>query len=599
MSEQRRAARPEELVDVSEWAAQELVVALSITSQAAETLLTRSLTLVNRLPRTLAALESGALHVGHLWPMLDKVAPIAKADVRAKVEAELLDWAAGRVTTPAQLGAKARRLVLQRDARDAAGRLTAALRRRGVFVRPDRAEGMAVLSALLTVPEAKALLDALGRYADDLDDDPEDRRTRGQKMADCLLDLVLRPSEQDRPPVQAQLTVVASVATLAGGDDPGEIGGEPVPAEMVRALARALGLLPPIDDPVTPAPAATAAPATTGTTPATGTSEAAEQRALEEWWAAAEERVLAEGWRGAEAPPLEEQLRFWAEEAAWQDSWWGDREPDPGPVEPAVDPCRSDHAEPPPTPVPEAPVPDHAPAEGTWAAADRAVEAAGAVLLDLDRALGRAAHAVRAAEAADLADEEALDDGRSATPDALAALAGASAEQRAVIAGLLDRTGGGGLVDRPRIAVVDALDGALLALTDSRGLRRLASCGASACRRAPGRCTHDLVDRPGLGPPHPSPGYRPSAELDRYLRARDRRCRFPGCRAPVPRGGELDHDRPWPDGPTDAANLTGYCTPHHRGKHQAPGWRHELAPDGTLTVTSPSGLVASSSPPPY
>ncbi len=83
------------------------------------------------------------------------------------------------------------------------------------------------------------------------------------------------------------------------------------------------------------------------------------------------------------------------------------------------------------------------------------------------------------------------------------------------------------------------------------------------------------------------------------MRARDRRCRFPGCRRPVPRGGELDHDRPYPHGDTSAGNLTGYCTGHHRGKHQAPGWRHTLAPDGTLTVTTPTDLGATTDPPPW
>ena len=96
------------------------MIALSITAEAAERLLARSLTLVHRLPGTLAALEAGALHPGHLWPMLEKVAPIANAPVRAEVEAELLRWAAGRVVTPAQLGAKARREVLHRDVRAAA-----------------------------------------------------------------------------------------------------------------------------------------------------------------------------------------------------------------------------------------------------------------------------------------------------------------------------------------------------------------------------------------------------------------------------------------------------------------------------------------------
>jgi hypothetical protein len=67
----------------------------------------------------------------------------------------------------------------------------------------------------------------------------------------------------------------------------------------------------------------------------------------------------------------------------------------------------------------------------------------------------------------------------------------------------------------------------------------------------------------------------------------------------VPRGGELDHDHPWPGGPTSATNLVGYCTAHHRGKHQAPGWRHRLTADGTLTVTTPSGLRATTTPPPF
>ncbi|WP_346621581.1 DUF222 domain-containing protein [Blastococcus montanus] len=622
MGEERRAARADVLADVSEWAVQELAVALSISSQAAQTLLIRSLTLVHRLPRTLAALESGALHVGHLWPLLEKVAPIVNATVRARVEADLLAWAAGRVTTPAQLGAKARRMVLARDARDAAGRLTARLRERGVFVRPDAADGMAVLHALLTVPEAQALVDALGRYADALADDPDDRRTRGQKMADCLLDCVLRPGETDLPPVQAQLTVVAGVSTLAGGDEPGEIGGEPVPAEMVRALARALGLLPgvaappddldSIADPVADAPPAARhadALSSPAAPPATD-PVTAEDRALEEWWAAVEERVLAEGWGGAEAPPPEEQLRLWNEEAAWQERYWDDLDRDDHgwDVEPSTgtDPDRipDDRDEGRGDEQPHAaPTSDRAPVGGPWAVADRAVESAGAVLLDLERALGAAGRAVAAAEAADLADEAAWRQGPggrfTAAPDALTALAAMADEQRATLADLLDATAGGTLVDRPRIAVVDALSGALLALTDSRELRRVATCGRDACRCRPGRCTHDLSGRPGLGPPPPTAGYRPGASLDRYLRARDRRCRFPGCRARVPRGGELDHDRPWPDGPTSAANLAGYCTPHHRGKHQAPGWQYELAADGTLTVTTPTGLVACTSPPPY
>lgn len=637
MSEERRAARPAVLADVSEWAAQELVVALSISSAAAEALLTRSLTLVHRLPRTLAALESGLLHPGHLWPMLDKVAPIADGKVRAEVEAQLLTWATGRVTTPAQLGDKARRVVLARDARAAAGRLTTALRDRGVWARPDATDGMALLSAFLTVPEAHALVDALGRYADALDD-PDDERTRGQKMADCLLDLVLRPGENDIAPVQAQLTLVASVSTMAGGDEPGEIGGEPVPAEMVRALALALGLLP---APAVPRPdedQAAGQPSAEDRVPARGNDSAeetpslvrhahpgdaapdegdrgatvddfcpttesqgsaAEQRALELWWAEVEERVLREEWGGEEDPPPEELLRWWEREAwlqhlpAASDLWDPREHPDRSPtavVPPAPDPAPDAHAD-----------SGSAVEPGTWAAVDQAIDTAGAVLLDLHRAVGRARDAVQRAEAADAADEQVWlkFPEMAAADDAITALAHVGDEQRAALAALLDAPAGGCLVDRPRIAVRDALTGALLALTDSTELRTNAHCGSRRCRRAPETCTHDLGNRPGLGPPPPTDGYRPGARLDRFLRARDRRCRFPGCRAPVPRGGELDHDRRYPDGPTSAANLAGYCTPHHRGKHQAPGWQHELAADGALTVTSPTGLVAVTTPPPY
>lgn len=670
MSAGRRASRPEVLADVSEWAPQEMVVALSITHAAAANLLERSLTLVHRLPRTLLALESGLIHDGHVWHLLDKVGPIADATIRARVERDVLDWVAGRsVTTPPQLAGKVRRSVLRHDVAAAAQRLVRALRERGVVTRPDRREGMAVVEALLTIPETEALMDALGRYADALDD-PHDGRSRGQKMADCLLDLVLRPGRHDHAPVQAQLTVVAGIPALLGGDQPGEVAGQVVPAEMVRALARAFGLLPGQEDAPGDAapgevPAIGDAPATEahadgdgdGPTavdraaprgePVDGDRYAAdgspEAEALESWWAAVEERALRGEWRGADAPPLEVLERWWAEEERWSEP----AEPEPRPpgaagdttapacgTSPPTGPSTSTGSAGPPTGPPasadsagqratatstatstagaaaaaaaaEADAGEAPPrSTGTaWSDADRAVERAGTALLDLQRATGRAVRAVDAAARAEAADEnDRQESGRgriSRARGALDALREATAEQRDALAALLDRGAGGGLVDRPRIAVVDELTGALLALTDSDELLRHATCGARRCRRDPARCDHDLSGRPGLGSPGPSGGYRPGAALDRFVRARDRRCRFPGCRRRVPRGGELDHDRPWPDGPTAAPNLVGYCTGHHRGKHQAPGWRHELAPDGTLTVTTPTGLVASTTPPPF
>ncbi|WP_245899462.1 HNH endonuclease signature motif containing protein [Geodermatophilus normandii] len=572
MSAERWARRSAVLRPVSEWATQELAVALSLSAEAAQALLERSLTLVHRLPATLDALEAGVLHAGHLWPLLDRVAPIADDALRTRLETDLLAWAAGRVTTPAQLGDKARREVLKHDARAAADRLARAVRERGVSARPDRIEGTSVVSALLTTPEAAALVAALGAYADTL---PADGRSRGEKMADCLLDLVLRPGETDLPPVQVALSVVAPLGALLGGDAPCEIDGQVVPAETVRALLAALTghpLITPAD--TGPAETAPADSAASSTAPADsrpagshdlGPIEVPVRPAVPvdpefaRWWTATVRRVLTEELTGRGAPRLD----LADVEAAWA--------ADNPPPDLATRSC-SDRP----------PIDADTQDDGRWAHADRAVDAAGDAVLAAQQALGRARRLVTTAARAGTADEAAWANspaGRVTTaPDALTA---ATDHARAALTGLLARTAGGGLADRPRLVLTDALTGALLTLTDLPALRRAARHGTD------------------LGPPGLTDGYRPGAALDRHVRTRDRRCRFPGCRRRVPRNGDLDHAVPWPTGPTTAANLVGYCTGHHRGKHQAPGWRHTLAPDGTLTVTTPTGLTAATTPPPY
>ncbi|MGY1760772.1 DUF222 domain-containing protein [Geodermatophilus sp. SYSU D00779] len=282
MSAERWAARPEVLRSVSEWATPELAIALNLTQPGAARELERSVTLVHRLPATLAALESGVLHAGHLWHLIEHVAPIADDRLRAEVEAELLAWLAGRhrVTSPAQLGDKARRLVAQRDAAAAGRRLARALRERGVSVRPDRVEGMAAVSVYCSLPEARAFHAALVQCADAIVDEPgAPVRTRGQKMVDALLELVLRPGESELPPVRVLLTLVASVATLLGGDAPAELDGELLPAEMARRLAHAFAGVDPVDG--APAPGLAVA------------WQEAEQAELAAWWDEMERRLLA------------------------------------------------------------------------------------------------------------------------------------------------------------------------------------------------------------------------------------------------------------------------------------------------------------------
>jgi hypothetical protein len=138
------------------------------------------------------------------------------------------------------------------------------------------------------------------------------------------------------------------------------------------------------------------------------------------------------------------------------------------------------------------------------------------------------------------------------------------------------RTSGTALAGRPQIALVDELTGALLALTDAAGLRR----------------------GTGLGPPPESHGYHPRTELDRFVRFRDRRCRFPGCRA-RPRKCDLDHTCPWPAGPTSHDNLCCLCEHHHRLRHQAPGGQLWGEEDGGLTWRTPSGDTITTYPPAF
>lgn len=637
MSAERWAGRSEVLRPVSEWAVPELAVALSISEIAAESRLERALTLVQRLPGTLAALEAGALHAGHVRPMLELVARIADPVVRAEVEAGLLRWAAGRVTTPAQLRDRARREVARREARTAARRFEKALRRRGVHLSPEAEDGLAAVTVLLTEPEAQVFYRALGEYADQIADEPDNPRTRQQKMADCLMDLVLRPDGVDLVQVRVLLTVVASIGTLTGGDEVGEIGGRVVPAEMIRELLRLLG---PRRDAAQPDPVAQpdaeaqsdpVAQPDPGAQPV-GDAAAGEVRvwsqaeqdeyearlAAEEWWGAAESRLLAVLDDLDPEPVLLGALDAWgssADGAAWMHELaeWGrssdelERRILSGELA-LLDPDRA----PPPGPAPGPGTREGPPggstsgaavgAGGWWSAADRAVDDASLAVRRAGEALGHAGRLVRAATAADAEDEAAFQAGPgrlNSADDSLAALRACSGAQRQRLAELLDATGGGGLLERPRLALTDALTGALLSLTDLPELRRTGHCGARACRRDAAGCTHELRGRPGLGPPGPTDGYRPAARLDRFLRARDRRCRQPGCRRPVPRGGELDHNRPHPLGPTSAGNLTGFCTGHHRGKHQAPGWRYDLADGGSLTVTTPTGLVATTEPPPF
>jgi hypothetical protein len=82
--------------------------------------------------------------------------------------------------------------------------------------------------------------------------------------------------------------------------------------------------------------------------------------------------------------------------------------------------------------------------------------------------------------------------------------------------------------------------------------------------------------------------YTPPQELVDYLLARDRICRFPGCRR-TGQSSDIDHAQSWETGgETNPANLGMLCRRHHRMKTHG-GWSLESNPDGSCTWKSPVG----------
>jgi hypothetical protein len=153
---------------------------------------------------------------------------------------------------------------------------------------------------------------------------------------------------------------------------------------------------------------------------------------------------------------------------------------------------------------------------------------------------------------------------------------------------------GSALAEPATIAIVEEISGQLLALTNAGEICRTATCSRRACRTGDRACAHPPRG-PGLGPPGDSPGYTPADKLAGFVGARDRRCRFPGCRAPAIRC-DLDHTIPWPTGATSETNLCCLCRHHHRLSHQAPGWSMRRLPDGGLEWTTLGGERSTTRP---
>ncbi|MCU1535601.1 MAG: endonuclease [Glaciihabitans sp.] len=234
----------------------ELGAALQLSDQAAGNLIAASQTLVETLPATLDALQSGRVSYRHAQVMTDECSGLSDEDAAALEQAVL---AKAQHATPPRLRRVAKDLRERRHPESIAERHAAAREERAVFVEPGR-DGMGWLTAHLPNAQIAAIHDRLttaaltsrGVRAEG------DDRTLAQRRADIFLTVFLGtplpgevtpgcvPPEDDSQAfarwfrgIRAQVVVTVPVLTLLGrGNEPATIEGfGPVDGEAACILS--------------------------------------------------------------------------------------------------------------------------------------------------------------------------------------------------------------------------------------------------------------------------------------------------------------------------------------------------------------------------
>lgn len=190
--------------------------------------------LVHEMPHTLAALECGALSEWRATLIVRESACLSVADRRA-LDAEMCaDVSSLDGKGDSRIMATAKDIAYRLDAQAVVDRAAKAETERNVSIRPAP-DAMTFVTALLPLKQGVSVYAALKRAADTT----FDHRTRGQVMADTLVERVTgRPAEVPEP---VALNLVMSDQSLFGGDNcPALVDGYgPIPAEIARKLVEA------------------------------------------------------------------------------------------------------------------------------------------------------------------------------------------------------------------------------------------------------------------------------------------------------------------------------------------------------------------------
>lgn len=190
--------------------------------------------LVTEMPHTLRALAEGRISEWRASILVRETAVLSR-EHRTEVDAALAD----RLGDLGDRGVEreAKKLAYKLDPGSVIRRARRANDDRRVSIRPAP-DTMSYVTGLLPVAQGVAVHAALTKHADALRG-AGDPRSRGQIMADTLVERVTGQAQAPEVPVEVQL-VMTDRALLGADDTPARIVGHgPIPASLARSLIRA------------------------------------------------------------------------------------------------------------------------------------------------------------------------------------------------------------------------------------------------------------------------------------------------------------------------------------------------------------------------
>jgi hypothetical protein len=234
----------------SEFLADEVAMIQDCSRGEATRLTEAALVLCHRMRDTWVALADGQLSWSRARAMAAEIIrhgpgldPHALATVEAVVLAQAAELPVGR------LRSLLRAELLKHDADAADRRRKQAEAAADVFLRRSVHDGMAEVVVVAPQPAAAAMVATADTHARQARADG-DRRPLGLLRAEAMLHSVLRPWDDSRTPVTAELRILAPIRSLladpadplCAGDPTGiaEVEGEPVTAAHLRALLTGL-----------------------------------------------------------------------------------------------------------------------------------------------------------------------------------------------------------------------------------------------------------------------------------------------------------------------------------------------------------------------